>query len=200
MEIRTTYKQSRNFNRDRKYKKIPWGNQFVVQPFSHYPTLCDSMACSTPGFPVYHQLPELAQTPVHRVSDAIQSSHRHLSPSSPLALNLFQLQGLFQWVSSSKQGAKVLKLKLQYQYFQWIFRVEFLSDWLVWFPWSPGCPGTLTSLLQHHSSKPSILCYSAFFMVQLSHLYRTTGKAIALTIRTFVGKVMFLLFNTPSLS
>ena len=124
MEVRTTYKQSRNFNRDRKYKKIPCRNQFVVQPLSCYLTLCDSMDCSTPGFPVYHQLPELAQTPVHRVSDAIQSSHHLSSPS--LALNLFQHQGLFQWVSSSKQVAKVLKLHLHYQYFQWIFKVEFL--------------------------------------------------------------------------
>ena len=95
MEVKTTYKQSRNFNRDRKYKKILCRNQFVVQPLSRYLTLGDSMDCSTPGFPVYHQLPELAQTLVHRVSDAIQSSH-HLSSPSPLVLNLFQHQGLFQ--------------------------------------------------------------------------------------------------------
>ena len=95
MEVRTTYKQSRNFNRDRKYKKIPCRNQFVVQPLSRYLTLCESMDCSTPGFPVYHQLPELAQTPVHRVSDAIQSSHPLLSPFSP-TFSLSQHQGLFQ--------------------------------------------------------------------------------------------------------
>ena len=95
MEVRTTYKQSRNFNRDRKYKKIPCRNQFVVQPLSCYLTLCDSMDCSTPGFPVYHQLPELAQTPVHRVSDAIQSSCPLLPPSPP-ALHLSQHQGLCQ--------------------------------------------------------------------------------------------------------
>ena len=71
------------------------------------PTLCDFMDCSTPGLPVHHQLPELAQTYVHRVSDAIQPSHPLLSPS-PLTFNLFQHQGLFQRVSSSCQVAKVL--------------------------------------------------------------------------------------------
>ena len=94
MEIRTTYKQSRNFNRDRKYKKIPWGNQFAVQPFGHYPTLCDSMACSTPGFPVYHQLPELAETHVHWVDDAIQPSHPLSVPVS-FRLQSFPASGSF---------------------------------------------------------------------------------------------------------
>ena len=70
-------------------------------------TLCDSMDCSTPGFPVHHQLPELAQTHVHRIGDAIQPSYSLLSPSPP-AFNLSQHQGLFQWVSSSHQVAKVL--------------------------------------------------------------------------------------------
>ena len=70
------------------------------------------MDCSTPGFPVHHQLPELAQIRVHRVSDAIQPSHLLSSPSPP-ALNLSQHQGLFQRVSSSHQGAKVLELHLQ---------------------------------------------------------------------------------------
>ena len=74
---------------------------------------------------VYHQLPELAQTHVHRVSDAIQPSHRLSSTSSP-AFNLSQHEGLFQRVSSSHQGAKVLEPQLQHQYFQWIFRTDFL--------------------------------------------------------------------------
>ena len=83
--------------------------------------------------------------------------------------------------------AKVLELQLQCQSFQWIFRTDFLS-----------VQGSLKSLLQHHSSKASILRHSAFFIVQLSHPYMTTGKTIALTIQTFIGKVMSLLYNTLS--
>ena len=81
------------------------------------PTLCDPMDCSTPGLPVYHQLPELAQTRVHQISDTIQPSHPLLFPSPP-AFNLSQHQGLFQSVSSSHQVAKVLELQLQHQSFQ----------------------------------------------------------------------------------
>ena len=88
------------------------------------PTLCDPTEFSTPGFPVLHQLLELAQTHVHRVSDASQPS-RLLSPSPP-AFNLSQHQGLFQWVRISHQVAKVLELQLQHQSFQWIFRTDFL--------------------------------------------------------------------------
>ena len=81
------------------------------------PTLCDPMDCSTPGFPVHQQLPELTQSPVHQVSDAIQPSHPLLSPSPP-TFNLSQHQGLFQGVSSSHQVAKVPELQLQHQSFQ----------------------------------------------------------------------------------
>ena len=88
-------------------------------------TLCDPMDCSTPGLPVNHQLPELDQTHVHRVGDAIQPTHP-LSPPSPPAFNLSHHQGLFQWVSTSHQVAKVLEFQLQYQAFQWIFRTDFL--------------------------------------------------------------------------
>ena len=88
-------------------------------------TLCNPMDCSTPGFPVHHQLPELAQTHIHWVSDAIQPSHPLLSLSPP-AFNLCQHQVLFQWVSSLHQVAKVLELQLQHQSFQWIFRTDFL--------------------------------------------------------------------------
>ena len=84
-------------------------------------SLCDPMDCSTPGLPVHHQLPELTQTHVHWVSDAIQPSHPLLSPFSP-AFYLSQHQGLFKWVSSSHQVAKVLQFQLQYQSFQWISR------------------------------------------------------------------------------
>ena len=132
--------------------------------------------------------PELNQTHVHRVSDAIQPSHPLSSPS-PLTFSLSQHQGLFQWVSSSHQVAKVLEFQLQHQSFQWIFS----TDWI-----SFAVQGALKSVLQQHSSKASILWCSAFFIVQLSHPYTTTGKTIALTRWTFVGKVMSLLFNMMS--
>jgi len=145
-----------------------------VQSLSCVRLFVTPIDCSTPGFPVHHQLPELAQTHVHWVSDAIQPSHPLPSPSPP-AFNLSQHQGLFQWVSYSYQVAKVLEFQLQHQSFQWIFRADFLYNWLVRFPCSPR---TLKSLLQHHSSKASILWCSAFFIVQLSHPYRTTRKTI----------------------
>ena len=81
-------------------------------------TLCDPMNCSTPGLPVHHQLLESTQTHVHQVGDAIQPSHPLSSPSLP-ALNLSQHQGLFKWVSSLHQVAKVLDFQLQHQSFQW---------------------------------------------------------------------------------
>ena len=89
--------------------------------------------------------------------------------------------------------ARVLELQLQHQAFQWTPRVDLLQDGLVW---PHAVQGTLESLLQHHSSKASILQCSAFFIVQLLHTYLSTGKAIPLTRRTFVGKLMSLLFNT----
>ena len=99
----------------------PWFSYYSVQ-FSSVaqscPTLSNPMDCSTPGFPVHHQLLELAQTDVHRVGDTIQPSHPLSSPSPP-AFNLSQHRGLFQWVSSSHQVAKVLELQLQHQSFQW---------------------------------------------------------------------------------
>ena len=106
-----------------------------VQFTPSFLTLCNPIDCSTPGFPVYHQLPQFAQTHVHWVSDAIQPSDPLSSPSPP-AFNLSQHQGLFQWVSSLHQVAKDLELQLQYRSFQWIFKIDFLQDWLVWSPWS----------------------------------------------------------------
>ena len=99
-------------------------------------TLCDPTDCSMSGLPVHHQHPELAQIHVYWVGDVIQPSHPLLSPSPP-AFNLSQHQGLFKWVSSSHQVAKVLELQLQHQCFQWIFRTDFLQDGLVWSPCSP---------------------------------------------------------------
>ena len=86
-------------------------------------TLCEPMDCSTPGLPVHHQLPEFIQTHVHWVSDAIQPSHPLSSPSP--AFNLSQHQGLFRWVSSPHQVAKVLEFQLQHESFQWIFSTDF---------------------------------------------------------------------------
>ena len=114
---------------------------------------------------------------------------------SPPVFNLSQHQVLSQWVSSLHQVAKVLWFQFQHQSFQWIFRVDFLI--IDWFDLL-AVQGTLKSLLQHHSSKASILRYSAFFTVQLSHPYMTTGKTTALTRWSFVGKVMSLLFNKLS--
>ena len=152
------------------------------------------MDCSTPGLPVYHWLLEFTQIHVHWVGDAIQQSHP-LSSTSPPTFNLSQHQGLCRWVSSSHQVAKVLEFQLQHQSFQWhLGLISFRMYWLALL----AVQGTLKSLLQHHSSKASILLCSAFFMVQLSHPYMTTGKTIALTKWIFVGKVMSLLFNMLS--
>ena len=98
--------------------------------------LCDPTDCNKPGLPAHRQLPELAQTHVHRVSDAIQPFYPWSSPSPP-AINISQHQGLFQWLSSSQQVAKVLEFQLQHQSFQSIFRTDFLYDGQVW---SPCCP------------------------------------------------------------
>ena len=151
------------------------------------------MHCSMPGFPVHHQLPEfeLAWTHVHWVGDAIQPSHS-LSFLSPLTFNLSQHQSLFQWVSSLHQVAKywsfTFSISLSNEYSGLIFFRMAWLDLLV-------VQGTLKSLLQHHSSKASVIRRSAFFTVQLSHPYMTTGKTIALTRWTFVAKVTNLLFD-----
>ena len=159
-----------------------------------YPALCDPVDRSTTGLPVHQQLPEFTQTHVHWVGDAIQPSHSLSFPSSP-ALNLSQHQGLFKWVSSSYQWPK---------YWSFGFNIgpsnehpgliSFRMDWLDIL----AVQGTLNSLLQHHSSKASILQHSAFFIVQFLHPYMTTGKTKALTGWTFVDKVMSLLFNMLS--
>ena len=112
-------------------------------------TLCDPMDCSTPGLPVHHQLPELAQPHVHWVSDAIQPSHPVSSLSLP-AFNLSQHPVLFQWVDSSHQVTKVLEFQLRHQSFQWILGlISFRMDWFDLL----AVQGTLKSLIQYHSSK-----------------------------------------------
>ena len=126
------------------------------------------MDCSRSGLPVHHQLPEFTQTNTHRVGDAIKPSHPLSSPSPP-TFNLLQHQGLFKWVSSSHQVAKVLEFQLQYQSFQWTPRTGlFRMDWFDLLV----AQGTLKSLLQHHSSKASVLRCSAFFIVPLITMYK----------------------------
>ena len=138
------------------------------------PILFDPMDCSTPGFPVHHQLPEFIQTYIHWISDVIQPSHPLSSPTSP-AFNPSQYQGFsnesflhIRWpkywsfssnISPSNEHSGLIS-----------FRMDWLDLLVV--------QGTLKSLIQHHSSKASILQQSAFFIVQLSHPYMTTGKSI----------------------
>ena len=165
-----------------------------VQSLSCVQLFVTPMNRSTPGLPVHHQLPEFTQTHAHRIGDAIQPSHPLSSPSPP-APNPSQHQSLFQWVNFLHQVAKVLEFQLQHQSLQWHpGLISFRMYWLDLL----AVQGTLESLHQHHSSKASILWHSAFFTVQLSHPYMTTGKPIALTRQTFVGKVMSLLFNMLS--
>ena len=153
------------------------------------PTLCDPMNRSTPGLPVHHLLPEFTQTHVHRVSDAIQPSHPLSSPSPPASIprsirvfsseSALRIRWLKYWsfsISPSNEYSELIS-----------FRIDWLDLLVV--------QGTLKSLLQHHNLKTPILRHSVFFMVQLSHSYVTTEKTRALTIQTFVGKVISLLFN-----
>ena len=153
------------------------------------------MNCSTPGLPVHHQHPESTQTHVHWVSDAIQPSHPLWSPSPP-ALNLsqhqsFQMSQLFASGGQRKYWSFSFSISLSKDYSGLIsFRIHWLISLL-----SKGLSTVSSSTTIQKEG--SILC-SAFFMVQLSHLYITTGKTMALTVQTFVGKMMSLLFNTLS--
>ena len=169
----------------------------VISQFSSVtqscPTLCHLMNRSTPGLPVHHHLPEFIRH-VHRVCDAIQPSHPRLSPSppapNPSSIRVFSNESTLcmrypvYWsfsfnISTSNEHPGLIYL-----------RMHWLSLLAV--------QGTLKSLLQHHSSNVSILWCSAFFTVQLLHPYMITGKTIALTRRTLVGKVMSLLLNMLS--
>ena len=175
-----------------------WFSRFSSLQFSSapqsFPTLCDPMNCSRPGLPVHHKLLEFAQTHAHRVNDAIQPSHPLLSPSPPApnppSIRVFSNESTLcmRWpkfwsfsfsISPSNECSGL---------------ISFRMDWLDFL----AVQGTHKSLFQHHSSKASILWCSAFFIVQLSHPYMTTGKTIALTKQTFVSKVTALLFNMLS--
>ena len=149
------------------------------------------MDCSMPGFPILHYFLEFVQTHVHWFGDAIQPSQPLLS-TSPFALNLSQHQGIFQL---SRMALQIRWPK----YWSFSFNISPSSEYLGLVSFRIGwfdllaVQGTLKGLLQHHSSKSSILQCSAFFMVQLSRLYMNTGKTIALTIRTSVSEVTSLL-------
>ena len=164
-----------------------WVTQFTSVHFSSVaqscPSLCNLMDCSTPGLPIHHQLPELTQTHVHWVGDT--SNHLILCrplllpPSIFPSIRVFSSESvlLIRWpkywsvrfsISSSNEYSGLISFKIDW--------VDLLAG-----------QGTLKSLLQYHSSKASILQCSAFFMVQLSHPYMTTGKTIALTRWTFVS-------------
>ena len=148
------------------------------------------MNSSMPAVSVFYYLPEFAQTYVCWISDAIQPSHPLSSPS-PLALNLSQHQGLFQWVGSSHRWPKYWSFSFSISPSnEYSGLISFRMNWLDLL----ALQETFKSLLQSHSSKALILWRSTFFMVQLSHPYMTTGETIALTIHTFVGQMMSLLF------
>ena len=148
-----------------------------------------------PGFSVRHQLPELTQTHVHQVSDAIY----HLILGCPLLLppSIFPSIRVFsndsdlriRWPKNRSFSFNISPSN------EYLGLISFRIDWLDLL----AVQGTLKSLIRHHSSKASILRYSAFFTVQLSHPYMTTGKTIALTRQAFVGKVMSLLFYMLSM-
>ena len=170
-----------------------------ISVFSHFnsvaqscPTLCNPVDCSMPGLPVHHQLPEFTQTHVYWVSDAIH----HLI----LCRRLLLLPSIFRSVRVFSNKSILHMRWPKYCSFsispsnEYLGLTSFKIDWFDLLT----AQGTLKSLLQHHSSKASILRCSAFFMVQLSHPYTTTGKTIALARWTFVGKVMSLLFNMLS--
>ena len=154
-------------------------------------TLCNPMDCSRPGFPVHHGACSnscpLSQS-VMPSNHLILCHFLLLLPSTFPSITVFSNESVFhiRWlkywsfsISSSNEYSRL---------------ISFRMDWFDFL----AVQGTLKSLLQHHSSKPSVLWHSAFFIVQLSHAYMTTGKTIALTIQTFVTKVMSLLFNMLS--
>ena len=183
-------------------KQKIWQNITAIQISLHQfssvtqscPTHCDLMNRSMPGLPVHHQLPEFTQTHVHWVGDAIQPSHPLSSP--------FLLPPI---LPSIRVFSNESTLRMRWpKYWNFSFSIipskeipGLISFRMAWLDLLE-VQGTLKSLLQHHSSKASILQRSAFFTVQCSHPYMTTRKTIALTRRTFVGKVMSLIFNMLS--
>ena len=158
-----------------------WSVQFSRSVMSNY---CSPMDCSASGFPLDHQLPEFTQTHVYWVSDAIQPSHPLPSPSPPTfnlpSITAFTNESVLciRWPKYCTCSFSILPSN------EYSGLASFRMDWLDLF----AVQGTLKSLLQYHSSKASIPQHSAFFRVQLSHSYMTTGKTIALTKWTFLAK------------
>ena len=151
------------------------------------------MDCTNPGLPVHHQVPELAQTHVHQVCNAIQPSHPLLSPSPP-AFNLSQHKGLFYWSGLRNRQPKYWSFNFSISSSnEYSGLISFRIDWFDLL----AVQGTQESspTPQFKSINSSAL---SFLYIQLSHPYMTTGKTIASTRQTFVGKVMFLLFNMLS--
>ena len=178
------------------YPSFSWLNNFCCycSVTESCPTLCNPTDCSMLGFPVLHYLPEFAQIHVHWVSEAIQPSHSLL----PLLLLPSILPSIKVFSSESALHIRWPK------YWSFSFSITLSNDYsglisfrIDWFDLL-AVQGTLKDLLQHHSSNASVLRRSAFFMVQLSRPYMTVGKPIALTIQTFVGKVVSLLFQMLS--
>ena len=154
----------------------PHSVQFSSVPQS-CPIICDPMDCSTPGFPVHHELLELTQTHVHHVADAIQPSHPLLSPSLP-TFNFSQHQGLFQWVGSSHQIAKVLSFSFSFSPSNEYSRlISIRMDWLDLLALQ-GLSRVFSNTKIWKYYNTSVLQHSAFFMAHLSHLYMATGKTI----------------------
>ena len=181
-------------NRELQYTRLSCPSLSPSSVTQSCPTLCNPMDWSTPGLPVHQQLPEFTQTHVHQVDDAIQPS----PPLRPLLLmpSIFPSIRVFSNESAlrvrwPKYWSFSFSISPSYEHPRLI---SFRMDWLDLL----AVQGTVKSLLQHHSSKASILQCSAFLIVQVSHPYMTTGKTIALTRWTFVDKVMSLLFNMLS--
>ena len=168
---------------------------FCFSVTKSYPTLSNPMNYSTPGFPVLHCLPQ-SLLKLMSIESVIQSNHLILCRPLLLPSSIFPSIRVFSNESAlhirwPKYWSFSFSIRLSNEYSVFL---SFRMDWLDLL----AVQGTLKSLLQHHSSKASILQCSTFFMVQLSHPYMTTGKTIALTGQTFVGKVMLLLFNMLS--
>ena len=191
---------------DKGWNQAPCTGNMEFQPLDHQGTvqfssaaqscltLCDPMNHSMPGLPVHHYLPEFTQTHIHRVCDAIQPSHPRspflLLPPVPPSIRVFPNESTLhmRWPKYWSLSFSIIPSK------EIPGLISFRMYWLDFL----AVQGTLKSLLQHHSSKASILRCSAFFTVQLSHPYMTTGKTIALSRRTLVDKVMSLLLNMLS--
>jgi len=171
---------------------IHWYNEMFSSVTQSCPTLCDLKDCSMPGLPAHHQTPEFTQTHVHWVGDAIHLTlcHPLLLPSIFPSIRIFSSESVLH-IRWPKYWSFSFSISPSNEYSGLI---SFRMDWLD----LVAVQGTLKSLFQYHSSKASILRCSAFFIVQFSHPYMTTGKTLALTRWTFVGKVMSLFFNMLS--